>query len=82
VTRLKWRKDPKSTDIFAGPVIAGKDKYLVFITIPKFRIVIMGSGKYIELETEAKSLRTAKILAKKTLQKLGARFYDEVRNKV
>jgi hypothetical protein len=82
VTRVKWCKDPMSKDLYAGPYIAGKEKYMVFITIPSLKIVIMGGGKHKELELQTKSLRTAKILAKEYLIKMGARFYDEVRNKV
>lgn len=79
MVRLRWTKDPLSDELYSNPIIAGKEKYIVFITLPKFRIIVMGGGKHLELDTDAKSLRAAKILAKKILIKLGARFYDEVR---
>jgi hypothetical protein len=78
VTRLKWIK--AGNEYVAGPVLAGKDAYLVLVSVPKFEIVIYSKKK--QFDFKAKSLRAAKILAKSELIKLGARFYDEVRIKI
>lgn len=76
MVRLRWTK--VANEVVGGPVIAGKDKYIVIISLPKFKVYVYSKKK--ELEFEATSLRAAKILAKKELIKLGARFYDEVRH--
>ena len=76
MTRLKWIK--AGNEYVAGPIIARRDKYIVIISVPKFDVYVYSKKK--KLEFKAKSLRAAKILAKKELIKLGARFYDEVRN--
>jgi hypothetical protein len=76
MVRLRWIK--AGDEYVAGPIIAGRNKYLVFITLPKFKISICGNENY-DLEVKPKSLRAAKIQAKKELIRLGARFYDEVR---
>lgn len=67
-----------SNDFFAGPFIAGKDKYMIFIAVPSFEISIVGKKAFGTIK--AKNIKAAKILAKKMLIEMGARFYDEVRN--
>jgi hypothetical protein len=81
MTRIRWRKDPMSNDIIAGPFIAGKTTYLMFISIPKFCITIQSGAIDKTYPFVYSNLREAKKGAKEIIKKIGARFYDEVRKK-
>lgn len=77
MVRLQWTKLDK--EVVGGPVIAGKEKYIIIVALPKFDVYLYSKKK--EYCFRATSLRAAKIWAKKKLIELGARFYDEVRSK-
>lgn len=78
---MRWHKDPVSNDLWAGPYIAGKNKYMVFIRVPALEVIFWSKNKSVVFD-RVNNIRVAKVLAKNELMKLGARFYDEVRNKV
>lgn len=81
MTRLYWKKDPLSGDLYAGPFIAKKDKYLAFIGIGKYlSVYLVSDKKEIHLPMRFTSVKSAKAAAKNELIKLGVNFYDEVRH--
>lgn len=83
MVRMRYTPYTAEQLIVSDPILAGHDTYEVSISYYKDRVVmfVMDSKGRFVCEEKCESIEEAKIKAKATLKKLGAVFYDEVRER-